>query len=322
MPMCEIKDHKTGETIKALNFGGDSLYQVNGKYVWAPKGGTSISETTDSYTLSPHGIHIGKENVLWQIIGHDNVNTCSWRVTVKNQVTNEIISGVYPFNVRGKVYELECQPGTWVMASCGGYKIEASWVGKTNEQCYRLKGTGEIIKKTNYTAATYDDRQYSLVWSNKNRLDAIAVGNGLHDYTMVECGWITGGEFYVISSDAKRITISETCWMGNNCTQYKPADLVNPFRLPIEVYNAHKDEIKEGLLRYIIEQYTYGNTGLIISFSSINLVVDLEQANNSGVEPGYGIYTRLDFQYHKYPYPSKVEYAEYLRQCGRIVYGA
>ena len=90
----------------------------------------------------------------WTILSHQDIGTANWRVTVQNDFDGEIKTGVYPFNLEGKVYELECQPGTWVMASCGGYKIESSWEGKTAEQAYRLKGTGEIIYT--YSTLVYD----------------------------------------------------------------------------------------------------------------------------------------------------------------------
>ena len=146
MPMCEIKDHKTGETIKALNFGGDSLYQVNGKYVWAPKGGTSLTINENSIVLEPLGLVINNPNI-WTVVSHQNIGTVNWRITVKNLATNEEKAGVYPFNLTGNVYELECQPGTWVMASCGGFKIESSWAGQLSHEIYRLKGIGEIVYK-------------------------------------------------------------------------------------------------------------------------------------------------------------------------------
>ena len=81
----------------------------------------------------------------WTIVSHQNMGTANWRVTVKNLATNEEKSGVYPFNLTGNVYELECQPGTWLMASCGGYKIESSWAGQRPFETYRLKGTGETL---------------------------------------------------------------------------------------------------------------------------------------------------------------------------------
>lgn len=65
---------------------------------------------------------------------------------------------MYPFNLNGtgNVYELKCQPGTWVMASCGGYKIESSWAGQQTNQVFKLKGTNEIITIVvpNYTYTT------------------------------------------------------------------------------------------------------------------------------------------------------------------------
>lgn len=144
MQFINIKDHKTGDTVKALNFGGPKCYKVSNRFVWAPEGGTSLTINENSITLEPLGLVINNPNI-WTIVSHQNVGTVDWRITVKNLATNEEKSGVYPFNLSGNVYELECQPGTWVMASCGGYKIESSWEGKQNYELYRLKGTGEKI---------------------------------------------------------------------------------------------------------------------------------------------------------------------------------
>lgn len=145
MQFINIKDYKTGDTIKALNFGGQKCYKVSGKYVWAPEGGTSLVNAENSITLEPLGLVINNPNI-WTVVSNQNVGTVDWRITVKNLATNEEKSGVYPFNLNGNVYELECQPGTWVMASCGGYKIESSWSGQQADEVYRLKGTGEIIR--------------------------------------------------------------------------------------------------------------------------------------------------------------------------------
>ena len=144
MQFLNIRDYKTGGTIKALNFGGPKCYKVSGKYVWAPEGGTSLAISENSITLEPLGLVINNPNI-WTVVSHQNIGTADWRITVKNLATNEEKSGVYPFNLQGNVYELECQPGTWVMASCGGYKIESSWSGQQSYELYRLKGTNELL---------------------------------------------------------------------------------------------------------------------------------------------------------------------------------
>lgn len=144
MQFINIKDHKTGDTVKALNFGGPKCYKVSNRFVWAPNGGTSLTINENSIILEPLGLVVHNPNI-WTIVSHQNIGTANWRVTVKNLATNEEKSGVYPFNLSGNVYELECQPGTWVMASCKGYKIESSWVGQTSNEAFRLKGTGEIL---------------------------------------------------------------------------------------------------------------------------------------------------------------------------------
>ena len=156
MQFINIKDYKTGDTVKALNFGGPKCYKVLGKYVWAPEGGNSLVTAENSITLEPLGLVINNPNI-WTVVSNQNIGTANWRITVKNLATNEEKSGVYPFNFSGNVYELECQPGTWVMASCGGYKIESSWSGQQANEFYRLKGTGEIIR---YIGVEVQGNQY------------------------------------------------------------------------------------------------------------------------------------------------------------------
>ena len=144
MPMCEIKDHKTGETLKAYDFGGPEVYYAGTSLVYAPLGGISVSTNETIATLNPLGItSIMKPR--WEVTGHTDIGTANWRVSVVDTSTGEEKSGVYPFNLQGNVYELECQPGTWVMASCGGYKIESSWSGQQSYELYRLKGTNELL---------------------------------------------------------------------------------------------------------------------------------------------------------------------------------
>ena len=144
MQFINIKDHKTGNTVKALNFGGPKCYKVSNRYVWAPNGGTNLTINENSIVLEPLGLVVNNPNI-WTIVSHQNMGTINWRVTVKNHLTQEVKTGVYPFSFNGNVYELECQPGTWVIASCKGYKIESTWAGQQSDQAYRLKGTGEII---------------------------------------------------------------------------------------------------------------------------------------------------------------------------------
>ena len=146
MPYANILDKKTGETFKAIDFGGPAIYKVNDIWVYGWTGATSVTFNEKVATLNPYN----KTSVLedrWEVISHQDIGTANWRVTVKNHSTQEVKTGVYPFNLQGNVYELECQPGTWVMASCGGFKIESSWSGQQIDEAFRLKGTGEIIKK-------------------------------------------------------------------------------------------------------------------------------------------------------------------------------
>ena len=145
-----IKDKLTNTTFKALDFGGPDIFQVNGTWVYGPDNynNPSLIYGDTTITLDPAGIVIDKPKGSneWTIIDHQNMFTCDSRLTVKSN-TGQVLTGVYPFNTEGKVYKLKCAENIWVMASCGGYEIESSWSGKQSDECYRLKGTGEIIKK-------------------------------------------------------------------------------------------------------------------------------------------------------------------------------
>ena len=88
-----------------------------------------------------------KDPSTFEILSHQNINTKEWRVTVKNKDTNETQEGVYPFNLKGSLYELES--GRWVLASCGGESIEEIWDGQQPIEYLRLKGTGEILYADN-----------------------------------------------------------------------------------------------------------------------------------------------------------------------------
>ena len=179
MQFINIRDYKTGDTIKALNFGGPKCYKVSNRYVWAPEGGTNLIINENSIILDPLGLVINNPNI-WIIVSHQNAGTADWKVTVKNLATSEEKAGVYPFNLRSNsnVYELECKPGTWVMASCGGYKIESSWVGKKPYEAYKLKGTNEIVyiakikTDNNYSNPTDDEHGYIFkVYGNPSSLN-------------------------------------------------------------------------------------------------------------------------------------------------------
>ena len=60
MPYCEIKDNKTGEVIKGIDFGGPNLYKVGTEWVYAPLGGTSVTQDAAVKTLAPLGLTSNK----------------------------------------------------------------------------------------------------------------------------------------------------------------------------------------------------------------------------------------------------------------------
>jgi hypothetical protein len=160
MPKCEILNHATSQIEIGIDFGGTNIYDVGGTLVYAPSGGTSISYVGDTATLNPLGLDsLNCLDDAYEIVSHQDIGTCNWRITVKNLLTDVTIAGVYPFNLDGKVYQLECGGNEWVMASCGGYEIvDELGVGGL---CYTLSGTGEeIIVYSSYVAEIVSGSMY------------------------------------------------------------------------------------------------------------------------------------------------------------------
>ena len=202
MQFINIRDYKTGDIIKALNFGGQKCYKVSGKYVWAPEGGTSLVTNENSIVLEPLGLVINNPNI-WTVVSHQDIGTANWRVTVKNHSTQEVKTGVYPFNLVGNVYELtDCQPGTWVIASCGGFKIESSWAGQLSHEIYRLKGIGEIV----YKAYSSESRVTAFVFTSHNTSESqISLlywvktgGGGFELYGLLQCDNLQIGNTWTV----------------------------------------------------------------------------------------------------------------------------
>ena len=198
--MCEIKDHKTGETLKAYDFGGPEVYYASTSLVYAPLGGTSVSSSENLATLNPLGItSIMKPR--WEVTGHVGMGTADWRVSVVDTSTGNTKDGVYPFNLQGNVYELECQPGTWVIASCGGYKIESSWAGQLSHEIYRLKGIGEIV----YKAYSSESRVTAFVFTSHNTSESqisllywVKTGGGFELYGLLQCDNLQIGNTWTV----------------------------------------------------------------------------------------------------------------------------
>jgi hypothetical protein len=160
MPRCTFLDGATQQVIEGLNFGGSPqvVYDVGGVLVYAPIGGTDITIADNVATLNPLGLTSGNALGNWNIISETDKGTCEWKLNLQNASTAEVKNGVYPFNtVDGITYELECQAGVWVMATCGGYEIESTWVGQLANECYRLKGTNEIISAQYEYLGAIDD---------------------------------------------------------------------------------------------------------------------------------------------------------------------
>jgi len=104
------------------------------------------------------GDMICKDTSLFEIVSQENKNTADWRVSVKNKETNETIEDIYPFNLKGSLYQLDS--GEWVLASCGGKKIVDDWENKSDKQFYKLEGTDpveyiEAKKSMKYHSFTY-----------------------------------------------------------------------------------------------------------------------------------------------------------------------
>ncbi len=154
------------------------LYQVVNKtsdaksatpYVLASMGGIEILDTWDGQDENKQFYKLeGTDPVeyikgescqdpsLFEVVSQEYENTIDWRITVKTKETGEITEGVYPFNLNGSLYQIN---DDWVLASCGGTEIVASWDGQEDNQLYKLEGTDEIIK-TNMQVMSYSDIKF------------------------------------------------------------------------------------------------------------------------------------------------------------------
>lgn len=71
-----------------------------------------------------------------------NKNTCDYKITVKHQYdpSIEMPLNVYPFNLEGKLYEVN---GEYIKASCGGNNILETWEGKKDNECLMIDNPEE-----------------------------------------------------------------------------------------------------------------------------------------------------------------------------------
>ena len=92
----------------------------------------------------------GLEDSQWIKDKEFGKDTCDYKITVKNQYDPSLDIGerVYPFNVDGKLYQVN---GEYVKASCGGDNILEAWDGKQDNECLMIDNPEEekiIIKNT------------------------------------------------------------------------------------------------------------------------------------------------------------------------------
>ncbi len=155
-----IIDHTNDEPEDELIINGEKvLYELEG---------------TEQYIFGEMSC---KAPSLFEVISQENENTIDWRVTVKNIETDEITESVYPFNLQGSLYQLDSRE--WVLATCGGIAIEPDWVGKTENEFYKLIGTEEVIKgeMDECNNAPYKPEHFEISWDL-----AIEEGNGKFVY--------------------------------------------------------------------------------------------------------------------------------------------
>jgi hypothetical protein len=131
MPIAEFENIYTQEVVKGINFGGSNqkVYHVGDTLVYAPNGGTSIGYANSEYTLNPLGLISSGGSVDWTIQSYQYNGDGTWYVTLENIFTGDTISNVLPFNESGSFYTTHCD-SVDVLANCGGYKVEDTWVGQ------------------------------------------------------------------------------------------------------------------------------------------------------------------------------------------------
>ncbi len=88
-----------------------------------------------------------KTDSQWELDNELNKGTKDYKITLKHRFDSSVIMSeeVYPFAPSGKLYRVtDNTPGGngWVKASCGGYKVEDTWVGQdTATQMAKLSHT-------------------------------------------------------------------------------------------------------------------------------------------------------------------------------------
>ena len=91
---------------------------------------------------------LSKKPSMWKILKlpKEEYNCEKKRVTLIHKYEEDLnVTQVYPFNTQDfKLYPVK---GEYVIAKCGGEKIEQNWPDKTDNQCYLLYPLEEIIYK-------------------------------------------------------------------------------------------------------------------------------------------------------------------------------
>jgi len=172
MPKCKFLDRKTGEVIEGLDFGGPEIYKVKRTFVYAPKGGTSLSVTSTSIILEPLGLEIPIEHI-WKMVNMTDSGLVSEYAFMENTLTGQSRGAIRVFNPNGFLYRLPCED-EWVLADCGGYKLQDN-IGVANNNsdalAYTLLGTDNTLNGKFYDASQHgisvyhDDNQHKYFYS-------------------------------------------------------------------------------------------------------------------------------------------------------------
>ncbi|CAA6814030.1 MAG: Unknown protein [uncultured Campylobacterales bacterium] len=113
-------------------------------YLTDINGSAKITENLTSYL---NNLKLTKTQ--WEIIDRVNEDTCEYKLTLKNSITNEIIENVYPFSKdtnNSYVYKVPYEDSSeYVLANLGGNNIIEQNSSAGN--CYHLEGTQQYIKQ-------------------------------------------------------------------------------------------------------------------------------------------------------------------------------
>ncbi|MDR1285846.1 MAG: cadherin domain-containing protein [Campylobacteraceae bacterium] len=191
--------NESNQKLRKVYLATHADYAFRQNYVLASMGGELIHEYWDgqqdneAYKLegtnpTEYIYKVCRRPGDFAVIDEVSKNTFGWRVDVYDVVENKTTYGVYPFNKKGSLYELDS--GEWVLATCGGESIKKD-EENDNNICYFLNDNtsttidtmaGCDVCNKSKPKVTNGYVEVSLNWENPDiDMDLIVSFPGAHD---------------------------------------------------------------------------------------------------------------------------------------------